>query len=91
MTIPHMAFLALIHPLPPTPPPPQKKTHTHTHTPARRDNIYAMLCCKQKPVRRSIKTKLQVTMLIGLWFCGFLACQDFVVLGHNTLTIPEIF
>jgi len=59
--------------------------------PARQDNIYGMLCCKQKPIRRSIKTKLQVTMLIGLWFCGFLACQDFVVLGHNTLTIPEIF
>ena len=83
-------------PSPPPPPPPKKKhththTHIHTHTPARQDNIYAMLCCKQKPIRRSIKTKLQVTMLIGLWFCGFLACQDFVVLGHNTLTIPEIF
>ena len=30
-------------------------------------------------------------MLISLWFCGLFTCLDLVLIGRNTINIPEMF
>ena len=46
---------------------------------------------REKPIRCE-KTKPQARMSISLWFHGQFKCLDLCfVIGHNTITIPEIF
>ena len=45
---------------------------------------------REKPIRCE-KTKLQARLLTSLWFRGQLRVLIFAVIGHNTITIPEIF
>ena len=53
-------------------------------------NISGMLLfAREKPIRCE-KTKPQARTLISLWFCGQFVLI-FVLIGHNTINIPEIF
>ena len=55
-------------------------------------NISGMLlCCEKKKTIRREKTKQQAWKFITV--CGFVASSRvliFAVIGHNTITIPEI-